>query len=357
MNGPLLVTGGAGFIGANFARHAIARGDTVVNLDKLTYAGNLGNLAPLRDEPRHVFVAGDIADRPLLRALFSQHRPRAVVHFAAESHVDRSIDTPSPCVATNIDGSFALLEESLAWWRTLPAPEQSEFRFLQVSTDEVFGSIDNGAAPVNEAAPFRPSSPYAASKAAADHLARAWHRSYGLPVLIPRCSNSYGPLQFPEKLIPYVIVRALAGDVLPLYGDGLQRRDWLHVADHCRAVDLVLARAVPGAEYNVGSGEEHTNLHVAHALCTELDWQHPDAAGPYARLIAHVADRPGHDRRYALDCHRLRADLGWAPRIDFASGLADTVRWYLQHGDWQAHIADGSYRHWRDPQQVPGDLT
>jgi dTDP-glucose 4,6-dehydratase len=326
----LLVTGGAGFIGANFVLQSLAAsGEAIVNLDKLTYAGDLGNLAPLAGDARHIFVKGDICDRALVRRLLAQHRPRALLHFAAESHVDRSIEGPAEFIQTNLVGTFSLLEEARDWWGALGNGEKQAFRFLQVSTDEVYGSLDAAAPAFTEAHPYLPNSPYAASKAGADHLVRAYQHTYGLPVLTTNCSNNYGPRQFPEKLIPLMITQALAGKPLPVYGDGLHVRDWLYVEDHCEAIRLVLEKGRPGATYNIGGGSEKTNLEVVRALCALLDELRPRARGRYAELIAMVKDRPGHDRRYAIDASRMRSELGWRPKESFESGLRKTVDWYL----------------------------
>ena len=335
----ILVTGGAGFIGANFVLEWLARSDEpVLNLDALTSAGNLSSLNAVRGDPRHVFVHGDIADRPLIDRLLAAHRPRAVLHLAAESHVDRSISGPGAFVATNVNGTFTLLEAARAHWSRLAGDEQEAFRFHQVSTDEVYGSLAPEEPAVDEARAYAPNSPYSASKAGADHLVRAWHRTYGLPVLTTHCSNNHGPLQSPDKLIPLVIANALAGKPLPLYGDGLNVRDWLHVADHCAALREVLARGRVGEAYNIGGGNDMTNLGLVRAVCALLDEMRPATAGPYARLIAFVTDRPGHDRRYAIDTHKIERDLGWRPVDTFASGLRKTVRWYLDHADWVAEM-------------------
>ncbi len=326
----LLVTGGAGFIGSNFVLSSLAAtGEAIVNLDKLTYAGDQQNLAALAGDGRHIFVKGDICDRALLRRLLAEHRPRAILHFAAESHVDRSIEGPAEFIRTNLVGTFSLLEEARAWWRALGGAEQQAFRFLQISTDEVYGSLDAGAPAFSEAHPYLPNSPYAASKAGADHLVRAYHHTYGLPVLTTNCSNNYGPRQFPEKLIPLMITQALAGKPLPVYGDGLNVRDWLYVFDHCEAIRLVLDKGRPGATYNIGGGSEKTNLEVVRALCALLDEARPRASGRHADLIAMVKDRPGHDRRYAIDASRIERELGWRPKESFDSGLRKTVDWYL----------------------------
>jgi len=326
----LLVTGGAGFIGSNFVVSTLAAtGEPIVDLDKLTYAGDLANLGEAAKDPRHELVRGDIADRALVRGLLAKHRPRAIVHFAAESHVDRSIDGPGDFIQTNVVGTFSLLEEARGYWSGLPAGEKARFRFLHVSTDEVYGSLSPGAAAFTEAHPYAPNSPYAASKAGSDHLVRAYHHTYGLPVLTTNCSNNYGPRQHREKLIPLMITNALAGKPLPVYGDGLNVRDWLYVDDHCEAMRLVLERGRPGATYNIGGGNERNNLEVVHALCALLDEARPRAAGRHAELIAMVKDRPGHDRRYAIDAARIRGELGWRAKESFESGLRKTVAWYL----------------------------
>jgi dTDP-glucose 4,6-dehydratase len=326
----LLVTGGAGFIGSNFVLSTIAAGgEAIVNLDKLTYAGNAGNLAPVSSDARHTFVKGDIGDRSLVRQLLAAHRPRAVVHFAAESHVDRSIEGPSEFIQTNVVGSFCLLEETRSWWSALPAGERERFRFLHVSTDEVYGSLAAADPAFRETNAYAPNSPYAASKAASDHLVRAYHHTYGLPVLTTNCSNNYGPRQYPEKLIPLMITHALAGKPLPVYGDGLNVRDWLYVADHCEAIRAVLDGGRVGETYNIGGASEKTNLEVVRTLCAMLDAARPRQAGRYADLIKMVADRPGHDRRYAMDAGKIEQELGWRPRESFESGMRKTVEWYL----------------------------
>lgn len=331
----ILVTGGAGFTGANFVLDWLREiGEPVVNLDALTYAGNRRSLASVEHDGRHIFVHGDICDRLLVDALLATHRPRAIVHFAAESHVDRSIHEPAAFVRTNVEGTFALLEAARAWWSTLPAGEREAFRFLHVSTDEVYGSLEPGEPPFSESTPYAPSSPYAATKAASDHLVRAWHHTYGLPVLTTNCSNNYGPYQFPEKLVPLTIVRARAGKPLPLYGDGLNVRDWLYVGDHCAALRKVLAHGRPGETYNIGGNTERTNGQVMRAICALLDELRPDPAGPRDRLITVVADRPGHDRRYAVNTGKIERELGWRPSESFESGLARTVRWYLENEPW-----------------------
>ncbi|HLX80291.1 MAG TPA: dTDP-glucose 4,6-dehydratase [Burkholderiales bacterium] len=326
----LLVTGGAGFIGANFVLSTVAAtGEAIVNLDKLTYAGNLKNLESLAGDSRHEFVKGDIADRALVRRLLGRHRPRAIVHFAAESHVDRSIEGPAEFIQTNIVGTFSLLEEARAWWSALPAGEKDRFRFLHVSTDEVYGSLGPADPAFTEASPHMPNSPYAASKAASDHLARAYHHTYGLPVLTTNCSNNYGPRQFPEKLIPLMIANALAEKPLPVYGDGLNVRDWLYVLDHCEAIRAVLEKGRAGETYNIGGASERTNIEVVKMLCALLDEGRPRKSGRYTDLIALVQDRPGHDRRYAMDSAKIERELGWRPRENFESGMRKTVDWYL----------------------------
>ncbi|KAF1686123.1 dTDP-glucose 4,6-dehydratase [Pseudoxanthomonas broegbernensis] len=339
-----LVTGGAGFIGGNFVLEAVARGVRVVNLDALTYAGNLHTLAALDGHPDHVFVHGDIGDRTLVARLLAEHRPDAVLNFAAESHVDRSIDGPAAFVQTNVVGTLALLEAARDHWRALEDGAREAFRFLHVSTDEVYGALgDTGT--FSETTPYAPNSPYSASKAASDHLVRAFHHTYGLPVLTTNCSNNYGPYHFPEKLIPLVIAKALAGEPLPVYGDGRQVRDWLYVSDHCEAIRTVLARGRVGETYNVGGDAERQNIEVVRTVCALLDERRPREDGlPRARQIAHVADRPGHDRRYAIDASKLKGELGWTPAYTFEQGLAATVDWYLDNQDWVRRVLDGSYR-------------
>ncbi|HET6430826.1 dTDP-glucose 4,6-dehydratase [Dyella sp.] len=340
----LLVTGGAGFIGANFVLQAVADGVRVVTLDKLTYAGNVTTLAPLERHRDHVFVRGDIGDRALVAQLLAQHRPDAVVNFAAESHVDRSIDGPAAFVETNVVGTLGLLESCRDYWTALALQERRAFRFLHVSTDEVYGSLgDEGA--FTEQTPYAPNSPYSASKAASDHLVRAFHHTYGLPVLTTNCSNNYGPYQFPEKLVPLVIQKALAGEPLPVYGDGLNVRDWLYVGDHCQAIRQVLKAGSVGETYNVGGNAERTNLDVVRTICALLDERQPLANGAARnKLITHVKDRPGHDRRYAIDAGKLRRELGWRPTHTFDSGMAFTVDWYLANQPWIQRVLDGSYR-------------
>ena len=343
----ILVTGGAGFIGANFILDWIeAVGEPVVNLDALTYAGNLESLRTLDGDARHVFVKGDIGDRGLLDRLFAQHRPRAVVHFAAESHVDRSIHGPGAFITTNVEGTFTLLEATRAHWSALEGDARTAFRFHHVSTDEVYGSLGKTDAPFTETHLYEPNSPYSASKAASDHLVRAWHHTYGLPVLTTNCSNNYGPYHFPEKLIPLMIVNALAGKPLPVYGDGQQVRDWLYVKDHCAAIREVLARGSVGQTYNVGGWNEKPNIEIVHTVCALLDEMRPDPGGSYARHVTYVADRPGHDRRYAIDARKLERELGWKPAETFDTGIRKTVRWYLDHADWVARVQSGAYRDW-----------
>jgi dTDP-glucose 4,6-dehydratase len=343
----ILVTGGAGFIGSNFVLDWLAQSDEpVINLDALTYAGNRENLASLEGDARHLFVHGDIGDRALLDRLLAEQQPRAVVHFAAESHVDRSIHGPGAFIKTNVEGSFTLLEAARAHWQALEGEARERFRFLHVSTDEVYGSLAPGAPAFTETHPFEPNSPYSASKAASDHLVRAWHHTYGLPVLTTNCSNNYGPYHFPEKLIPLMIVNALAGKPLPVYGDGMQIRDWLYVRDHCSAIRAVLAGGRLGETYNVGGWNEMPNIEIVKTVCALLDELRPSAAGPYSRLITYVKDRPGHDRRYAIDARKIERELGWRPAETFASGIRKTVLWYLDHGDWVARVQSGSYRDW-----------
>ncbi len=343
-----LVTGGAGFIGANFILQQSAhRLLTIVNLDKLTYAGNLKNLASLSDDPQHIFVHGDIGDKPLVGRLLKEYQPAAVVNFAAESHVDRSIHAPQPFIDTNVVGTFHLLEAVLDYWQGLDDPGKEGFRFLHISTDEVYGSLGPADPPFTETTPYAPNSPYAASKAAADHLVRAYHRTYGLPAIITNCSNNYGPYQFPEKLVPLVILAALQGEPLPIYGDGQHIRDWLYVEDHCRALQLVLTRGRPGQTYNLGGGCEKTNLEVVETICRLLDQICPGSPHvPHAARITFVKDRPGHDRRYAMDSTKTAQELGWRPQETFARGLLKTIRWYLDHQDWVSAVQTGAYRQW-----------
>jgi dTDP-glucose 4,6-dehydratase len=342
----ILVTGGAGFIGSNFVIDWLAAaGEPVVNLDKLTYAGNPANLAGLAGDARHAFVKGDIADRALLDRLFEKHAPRAVVHFAAESHVDRSIHGPAAFVQTNVVGTFELLEAARAYWQRLDAAAKAAFRFLHVSTDEVYGSLGESDPAFSEASPYAPNSPYSASKAGSDHLVRAYHHTYGFPAVTTNCSNNYGPFQFPEKLIPLMIANALEGKALPVYGDGRQVRDWLYVGDHCEAIRVVLERGRVGETYNVGGNAEHRNIDVVHAICDALQRLRAREGG-YRGLVTPVADRPGHDRRYAIDARKIKGELGWTPRESFETGLARTVRWYLDHAQWVAQVKSGAYRDW-----------
>jgi dTDP-glucose 4,6-dehydratase len=342
----ILVTGGAGFIGANFVLDWIAAtGEPVLNLDKLTYAGNLGSLASLAGEPRHRFERGDIADRALVERLLAEHHPRAIVHFAAESHVDRSIHGPGAFVQTNVVGTFELLEAARGYWQRLEGEARSAFRFLHVSTDEVYGSLGENDAPFREDTAYAPNSPYSASKAASDHMVRAYHHTYGLPTLTTNCSNNYGRYQFPEKLVPLAIANALEGKPIPVYGDGRQVRDWLYVGDHCEAIRVVLERGRPGETYNIGGNSEKRNLEVVHALCDALDAARPREGG-HRGLVTFVKDRPGHDRRYAIDASKIRRELGWSPRESFPSGLAKTVRWYLDHAAWVEQVKSGEYRQW-----------
>jgi dTDP-glucose 4,6-dehydratase len=346
----ILVTGGAGFIGANFVLEWFAHGDEpVVSLDKLTYAGNLENLASLAGDPRHTFVHGDIGDTELVTRLLAGHRPRAVINFAAESHVDRSIHGPGEFIETNIVGVFRLLQAVRGFRDGLAGPERDTFRFLQVSTDEVYGSLSSTDPPFAEQRRYEPNSPYSASKAASDHLVRAWHHTYSLPVLTTNCSNNYGPYHFPEKLIPLMIVNALAGRELPVYGDGQQVRDWLYVKDHCSAIRRVLAAGRVGETYNVGGWNEKPNLEIVHAICALLDELRPRPDGSrYASQIRFVTDRPGHDRRYAIDARKIERELGWKPAETFASGLRKTVEWYLANPAWVANVQSGAYRAWVD---------
>ena len=344
----ILVTGGAGFIGANFVLDWIAQQDEgVLNLDKLTYAGNLETLASLEGNPRHVFVQGDIGDSALVDKLLAEHKPRAVVNFAAESHVDRSIHGPEDFVQTNVLGTFRLLESVRGYWSGLPADEKAAFRFLHVSTDEVYGSLGPTDPAFTEQNTYEPNSPYSASKAASDHLVRAWHHTYGLPVLTTNCSNNYGPFHFPEKLIPLTIVNALAGKPLPVYGDGMQVRDWLYVKDHCSAIRRVLEAGKLGETYNVGGWNEKPNIEIVKTVCALLDELKPRADGkPYAEQISYVTDRPGHDRRYAIDARKLERELGWKPAETFETGIRKTVEWYLANGEWVHNVQSGAYREW-----------
>ncbi|MGN7725934.1 dTDP-glucose 4,6-dehydratase [Luteimonas sp. 22616] len=339
-----LVTGGAGFIGGNFVLEAVANGVRVVNLDALTYAGNLDTLSSLQGNPAHRFVQGDIGDRELVANLLAEHRPDAVVNFAAESHVDRSIDGPGEFIQTNVVGTLALLEASRDYWKSLEGGARDAFRFLHVSTDEVYGSLGDSGKFV-ETTPYAPNSPYSASKAASDHLVRAFHHTYGLPVVTTNCSNNYGPYQFPEKLIPLVIAKAIAGEPLPIYGDGMNVRDWLYVGDHCTAIRAVLERGRVGETYNVGGDAERPNIEVVNVICALLDERRPREDGkPRNSQITYVKDRPGHDRRYAIDASKLKSELGWAPAHSFEQGIADTVDWYLGNQPWVQRVLDGSYR-------------
>ncbi|MBK7663926.1 MAG: dTDP-glucose 4,6-dehydratase [Sterolibacteriaceae bacterium] len=343
----ILVTGGAGFIGANFIRDWLCEiGEPVVNLDALTYAGNPENFASINCDSRHLFVHGDICDRWVVDRLFLEHLPRAVVHFAAESHVDRSVLSPDVFVHTNVVGTFTLLEGARAYWSALPDTDRAAFRFLHVSTDEVYGSLGPGDPPFAETRAYQPNSPYSASKAASDHLVRAWHHTYGLPVLTTNCSNNYGPYQFPEKLIPLMIASALAGKPLPIYGDGMNVRDWLYVGDHCAAIREVLARGRVGETYNIGGWNEKPNIEIVKTVCALLDELAPATEGSYARLMTYVDDRPGHDRRYAIDARKIERELGWRPAETFETGIRKTVQWYLANRDWTARVQSGAYRDW-----------
>jgi dTDP-glucose 4,6-dehydratase len=343
----LLVTGGAGFIGANFVLDWLAASEEpVINLDKLTYAGNPQTLASLHGDARHQLIEGDIGDSALVSRLLAEHRPRAVLNFAAESHVDRSIHGPGEFIQTNIVGTFRLLESVRGYWTALPENDQAAFRFLHVSTDEVYGSLAKDDPAFAESHPYEPNSPYSASKAASDHLVRAWHHTYGLPVLTTNCSNNYGPYHFPEKLIPLMIVNALAGKPLPVYGDGLQIRDWLYVKDHCSAIRRVLEAGRLGETYNVGGWNEKPNIEIVQTICRLLDEMRPKAQGSYASQITYVSDRPGHDRRYAIDARKLEAELGWKPAETFETGIRKTVEWYLANPEWVQHVQSGAYREW-----------
>ena len=344
----ILVTGGAGFIGSNFILDWLAQSDeAIINLDKLTYAGNLQNLAGLMDDIRHVFVQGDIGDVELMSNLMAQYQPRAVINFAAESHVDRSIHGPVPFIQTNIVGTFRLLETVYAHWKTLDQSSKNSFRFLHVSTDEVYGSLNRDEAAFTETHRYQPSSPYSASKASSDHLVNAYHKTYGLPVLITNCSNNYGPYQFPEKLIPLMIANALAGKPLPVYGDGRQVRDWLYVADHCSALCRVLEAGKPGETYNIGGWNEKANIEIVQTICGLLqELADPSSGTHYLDLIAYVKDRPGHDRRYAIDAKKIEHELGWTPGETFETGIRKTLQWYLDSQDWVASVQTGAYREW-----------
>ena len=348
MRNTILVTGGAGFIGSNFVLDWIAHGEgTVINLDKLTYAGNLDSLRNLNGNSRHVFVRGDIGNRDLTRQLLTKHRPRAIVNFAAESHVDRSIHGPEDFINTNINGTFYLLEETRGYWQDLTESEKSAFRFLHVSTDEVYGSLGPSDPAFTETTPYAPNSPYAASKGASDHLVRAYHHTYGLPTITTNCSNNYGPYQFPEKLIPLMIMNAAAGKPLPIYGDGSNVRDWLYVGDHCEAIRMVLDRGGIGETYNIGGRTEKTNLEVLDTLCAALDELKPESPfKPHTSLREFVKDRPGHDRRYAIDARKIESELGWAPKETFETGIRKTVQWYLENMDWIERVTSGEHQRW-----------
>ncbi|MGD0758851.1 MAG: dTDP-glucose 4,6-dehydratase [Candidatus Sulfotelmatobacter sp.] len=344
----ILVTGGAGFIGSNFILQQLETdaATSLANLDKLTYAGNLRNLEAVATDRRYEFVHGDIGDRGLVRRLLEKHQPSAIVHFAAESHVDRSILGPDDFIRTNVDGTFALLEEVRAYWTRLNGDESKRFRFLHISTDEVYGSLGPHDPPFSETTAYAPNSPYSASKAASDHLVRAYHHTYGLPTLTTNCSNNYGRFQFPEKLIPLMILNARDGKPLPVYGDGQNVRDWIYVADHCEAIAVVLARGTPGETYNVGGWNEKPNLEIVHAVCDIVDEMAPRAAGSRRELITFVKDRPGHDRRYAMDARKIERELGWRPKETFETGIRKTIRWYLENEEWVKDVTNGSYRQW-----------
>lgn len=343
----ILVTGGAGFIGSNFILDWIGlKGEAVLNLDALTYAGNLANLASLEIDPRHVFIHGDICDSALVTSLLAEYKPRAIVHFAAESHVDRSILGPAEFLRTNVQGTFSLLEAVRSYYGKLQGAEKDVFRFLHVSTDEVYGSLGPVDAPFTEGAPYAPNSPYSASKAASDHFVRAYHYTYGLPAITTNCSNNYGPFQFPEKLIPLMILNALEGKPLPVYGDGQNVRDWLYVSDHCSGIRAALEQGHPGETYTIGGLNEKTNIEIVHAICALLDELRPSHDGPYARLISYVTDRPGHDRRYAINPTKIMKELEWEPKETFETGIRKTVQWYLDHTEWVNGITSGAYRSW-----------
>jgi len=347
MQNTILITGGAGFIGSNFVLQRMQE-DTasIVNLDNLTYAGNLRNLESLANDLRYAFIHGDIGDRELVKRLLEKHQPSAIVHFAAESHVDRSIRGPDDFIRTNISGTFALLEETRAYWNSLPEDERARFRFLHVSTDEVYGSLGPNDPPFSETTPYAPNSPYAASKAASDHLVRAYHHTYGLPTLTTNCSNNYGPFQFPEKLIPLMILNARDGKPLPVYGDGKNVRDWLYVEDHCTAIATVLRGGKPGETYNIGGWNEKPNMEIVETICDLVDEIAPRAKSSRRELITFVKDRPGHDRRYAMDARKIERELGWKPKETFDTGIRKTVRWYLEHEEWVRGVTSGSYRQW-----------
>jgi dTDP-glucose 4,6-dehydratase len=346
MNDTILITGGAGFIGSNFIlQHMKERSASIVNLDKLTYAGNVHNLQSIKDDRRYQFVHGDIADRGLVKQLFEKHQPRAIVHFAAESHVDRSIRGPDDFIRTNVDGTFALLEETRAYWTALPKQTRAQFRFLHVSTDEVYGSLGLDDPPFRETTQYAPNSPYAASKASSDHIVRAYHHTYGLPTLTTNCSNNYGRFQFPEKLIPLMILNARDGKPLPVYGDGKNVRDWLYVEDHCEAIATVLNAGRPGETYNIGGWNEKPNMEIVETICDLVDEFSP-RGGSRRALITFVKDRPGHDRRYAMDARKIERELGWKPKETFESGIRKTVCWYLENEEWVRDVTSGSYRQW-----------
>lgn len=343
----IFVTGGAGFIGSNFVLDWLAgSNEPVINLDKLTYAGNIKNLKSVEADPRHFFVRGDIGDKALVASLLEKYKPRAILNFAAESHVDRSIKSPGEFINTNLNGTFNLLEAARAYWTSLDRTEKSAFRFLHVSTDEVYGTLGPDDPPFSESTPYAPNSPYSASKAGSDHLVRAYHHTYGLPTLTTNCSNNYGPLHFPEKLIPLIIANARAGKPLPIYGDGLQVRDWLYVTDHCAAIRRVLEDGKIGETFNVGGWNEMANIDVVHTLCDILDKLDPKSEGSYREQITYVTDRPGHDRRYAIDASKIERELGWKPAETFATGIEKTVRWYLQNQDWVNDVQSGAYQEW-----------
>ncbi len=347
MDNCIIVTGGAGFIGSNFANAWVKLGlGKLINLDKLTYAGNLANLAEIEQNPDHIFVQGDIGDNELLGLLLKQHRPRAIVNFAAESHVDRSIHAPGEFIHTNVVGTFNLLEEARAYWNGLSDEDKASFRFLHVSTDEVYGSLSPTDPAFKETNPYEPNSPYSASKAASDHLVRAYHHTYGMPMLTTNCSNNYGPYHFPEKLIPLVIHNALNGKPLPIYGNGSNVRDWLYVGDHCSAIRRVLEAGRVGETYNIGGWNEKTNLDVVHTLCDILDQQKPKTTGSYRDQIIFVTDRPGHDQRYAIDATKIERELAWKPAETFETGIQKTVAWYLSHQDWVENVTSGDYKKW-----------
>ena len=347
MEDTILITGGAGFIGSNFILRQMERSTaSIVNLDKLTYAGNLRNLESDAQQPRYEFVHGDIADRKLVRSLLERRQPSAIVHFAAESHVDRSIRGPDDFLRTNVDGTFALLEEARAYWTSLEEPAKSSFRFLHVSTDEVYGSLGPADPAFSETTAYAPNSPYAASKAASDHFVRAYHHTYGLPTLTTNCSNNYGPFQFPEKLIPLMILNARDRKPLPVYGDGQNVRDWLYVEDHCEAIATVRARGRAGETYNIGGWNEQRNIDIVATICDIVDEMAGEGKTPRRNLITFVKDRPGHDRRYAMDARKIERELGWRPRETFASGIRKTVRWYLENAEWVRNVTSGSYRQW-----------